>query len=344
MVKLSGLITEAIIDEYGAEWLVDRLADPQWFQALSCAVGYDWHSSGTTTVMIGALKEALNCKSDIYIAGGKGKAGTETPTFIDAGADYLSIPSAADAFKDLSRTVAKVDSALVYDDIGIYHHAFIFSKNRSWSVVQQGMIGKSSTAVRFQVSGKNVDAKDITNETNAAVGSSLHRTTIDLTFSRNTDIKAKSLELVNEDIGKILGFNPSVYRLPARHEIIDCDISDRAKKMLKAASDLSPESYAELMKIKGIGRKTLRSLAIISSLIYGEEIYKRDPISYSYNIGGKDGIPYRISLKRYDDVIRNLEDMVSGSKIDKYEGHRVLKRLSAELNRAYESAEGFRAV
>ncbi len=335
MVKLSGLITSAIIDEYGPDWLVDRLADPQWFQALSCAVGYDWHSSGTTTVMIGALKEALNSQSDIYIAGGKGKAGIDTPNSIEKGVDYLSIPSEAERFKDLSRTVAKIDSALVYDDIGIYHHAFVFSKGKAWSVVQQGMIGKSSTAIRFQVSGKSVNASDITNETNTAVASELHASTIDLTFAANSDIKEKGLELVNESIGDIMRFNPSVYKLPARHGILSDDISDRAKLALKRASDMNPRSYEELMKTRGIGRKTLRSLAIISSLIYGSEIYKRDPIAYAYNLGGKDGIPYRISLKRYDDVINKLKEAVSNSGMEKGEGQRALKRLSAELDGAY---------
>ncbi len=340
MVELSRLITEAVIDEYGPDWLVDRLADPQWFQAMSCAVGYDWHSSGTTTVMIGALKEALNGKSDVYIAGGKGKAGIDTPNAIEKGTDYLTVPSESDRFKDLSRTVAKIDSALVYDDIGIYHHAFIFSKNRSWSVVQQGMVGKSSTAIRFQVSGKGIDASDITNETNTAIRSTLNTPTIDLTFASNRIVKAKSLELVNENIGKIMGFNPSVYRLPARHDIKEGDVSDRAKKALKAASDMNPESYTELMKIRGVGRKTLRSLAIISSLIYGEEIYKRDPIAYSYNLGGKDGIPYRISLKRYDDVINKMKEIVSSSRMGRDDGQKVMKRLSAELGRAYGQAAG----
>src|SRR5271169_5964262 len=150
MVKLSRAISYVIMDDFGADELLRRLADPNWFQALSCAIGYDWHSSGTTTVTMGALKEAINGTGEIFIAGGKGKAGLNTPTDIVKGVDALSMPSRADELKQTSRIAAKVDSALVYDDIGIYHHTLVFSKSGKWAVVQQGMSNKSNMVVRFQ--------------------------------------------------------------------------------------------------------------------------------------------------------------------------------------------------
>src|ERR1700733_6270048 len=121
MVKLSQAISYVIMDDFGSDELLRRLADKNWFQALSCAIGYDWHSSGTTTVTMGALKEALNGSGEIYIAGGKGKAGTNTPKDIVAGTDSLSIPNESDRFIENSRLAAKIDASLVYDDIGIYH-------------------------------------------------------------------------------------------------------------------------------------------------------------------------------------------------------------------------------
>ncbi|MGI0134961.1 MAG: DUF763 domain-containing protein [Candidatus Micrarchaeaceae archaeon] len=331
MVRLSGLVSEAIIDEYGTSGFIDRLSDPQWFQALSCVIGYDWHSSGTTTVTVGALKEALNGNSDIYIAGGKGKQGTATPEQITEGADSMSVPDAVETFKDYSKMAAKIDSALIYDDIGIYHHAFIFSKNREWAVVQQAMHAKQRMAIRFQINGKKINTNDITNETNSAIDSELRSQTMDLTFEKNKDAKQMSLALVNEDISKI----ESVYRLPRRHDIITEDLSPRAMKLLKEANELQPESYEELMRIKGLGRKTLRSLAIISSLLYNNEIYKRDPIMYSYNLGGKDGIPYRINTQDYDNVVSSMSDIVKSIKLQPREQDNILRSLNRRVSMAY---------
>lgn len=331
MVRLSGLVSEAIIDEYGTSGFIERLSDPQWFQALSCVIGYDWHSSGTTTVTVGALKEALNGNSDIYIAGGKGKQGTATPEQIVEGTDSMSISNSADAFKDYSKATAKIDSALIYDDIGIYHHAFIFSKNREWAVVQQAMHAKQRMAVRFQINGNKINRNDITNETNNAIESQFRTETMDLTFEKNKHVKDMSLALVNDDINRI----DSVYRLPRRHEIIPEDISPRAMKLLKEANELQPQSYEELMKIKGMGRKTLRSIAIISSLLYNSEIYKRDPIMYAYNLGGKDGIPYRINTNDYDNVVNAMSSIVKSIKLQPNEQNNILKSLNRQVSMAY---------
>lgn len=331
MVRLSGLVSEAIINEYGTSGFIERLSDPQWFQALSCVIGYDWHSSGTTTVTVGALKEALNGTSDIYIAGGKGKQGTATPEQITEGTDSMSIPDMAETFKDHSRLAAKIDSALIYDDIGIYHHAFIFSKDREWAVVQQAMHAKQRMAIRFQINGNRVNRNDMTNETNNAIDSEFRAETMDLTFEKNRQAKEASLALVNEDISKI----ESVYRLPRRHDIIPEDLSPRAIKLLKEANEMQPESYEKLMKMKGMGRKTLRSIAIISSLLYNNEIYKRDPIMYSYNLGGKDGIPYRINTNDYDNVVNAMSDIVKSIKLQPKEQDNILKSLNRQVSLAY---------
>jgi hypothetical protein len=334
MVRLGSLISCAITEEYGTSGLMERLVDPMWFQALACAIGYDWHSSGTTTVTVGALKEALNYKSDIFIAGGKGKQGTSAPEQITKGVDHLSIPGCSEEFIHYSRITAKIDSALVYDKLGIYHHAFIFSKDKDWAVIQQGMHNESNMAVRFQISGKSINKEDITKETNSAVASDFHASTLDLTFEKNMDVKQSSLNLVNEDFREIEN-SRKAYALPERHEMIEADISERAVELLRAANDLQLKSYEELLSIKGIGRKTLRSLAIISSLVYGDEIYKRDPMMYAYNLGGKDGIPYRINLGDYDDVVDAMSGIVKSIKTDGSEKEHILKALNREMNNAY---------
>ncbi|EQD37122.1 protein containing DUF763 [mine drainage metagenome] len=334
MVKLSGIIANAIIDEYGADELVKRLADPYWLQALSNTLGYDWHSSGATTVTMGALKSALNCNSDIYIAGGKGKEGTRTPEQIIAGVDYLSIGGKAEEFVRYSRLIAKIDSALVYDDISIYHHTFVMSKNGEWAIVQQAMQDSTSMAVRFQVLGSRVDEKDAANETNSGVNG-VKELTMDLTYSRNSDIRASSVTALREDIQEVLRVFEKLYVLPARHKILPADLSSRAKRALEYANEMQPESYEQLLGVKGVGRRTLRSLAIISSLIYDKDIYKRDPTMYAYNLGGKDRIPYEINLRVYDDVVRSLGSIVEGTKINPLEKEKALRRLHQGFSRSY---------
>ncbi len=333
MVKLSSIIANEIIEEYGADEFVKRVADPYWFQALACAVGYDWHSSGTTTVTMAALKQALNGYSDIYIAGGKGKTGLKTPEDILKGADQLSASNAEELVK-YSRITAKIDSSLIYDNFGIYHHTFIFSKNK-WSVVQQGMFNKGNTAVRFQIFSDNIDKKDISCETNNAIASDVSSNTVDLTFKGNSDIKMQSLNLINESLSEIVTFGKT-YNLPNRHNIIpSMDLSKQAIKLLEYANDIKPENYDALLSIKGIGRKTLKSVALISSLIYNNEIYERDPVLYSYNLGGKDGIPYRINLKDYDNTINSLKDIIDNAKFNPQEKGQVLLRLSKDLEEKY---------
>jgi hypothetical protein len=340
MVKLSKLISDVIIRDYGEQELISRLASPYWFQALSCAIGYDWHSSGTTTVTMGALKEALNYNSNIFIAGGKGKQGTATPEQITQGLEYLSKTSLTESYIELSRLVAKIDSALVYDDIGIYHHTFVFSSKGDWCVVQQAMQNSTNNAIRFQIHSKSINEKDITNETNKGVSSNIGIKTMDLTFDKNMGIKDSSLNAVNEDINSVLNIDKNIYRLPQRHGILNnIDISKRARETLKFANEMKPESYAELLAIKGMGRKTLRSLALVSSLIYDKDISYRDPVMYSYNVGGKDGIPYPINLKEYDAVISALSEEIKASDLGPDDSRKALQRLSEELGRQYRLSE-----
>jgi uncharacterized protein len=335
MVKLSGIISEAMMDEYGTTGFLNKLSDSRWFQALSCVIGYDWHSSGTTTVTVGALKEALNYNSDIFIAGGKGKQGNKSPEQIVEGADYLSIGNSAEDFKNKSRITAKIDSSLIYDGIGIYHHAFIFSKNKEWVVIQQGMHAESSNAVRFQISWDSIDKNDIANETNKEIVSKYHTNSFDISYSSNKNIREASVNALNSDLNKIVNSDSSIYKLPKRHEILSCDLSDRARSVLKYAGELKPEKYEDLLKVKGLGGRTLRSLAIISSLIYDEEIYKRDPIMYAYNVGGKDGIPFPISREGYDDVVKKMGEIVNSSKMKQPDADKAMKRLSGEMRSAY---------
>ena len=326
MVRLSRAISYVIIDEFGADEFLARICNKDWFQALSCAIGYDWHSSGTTTVTMAALKEALKDHSDVYIAGGKGKAGTKTPEEIVEGTDKLSIPGESEAFVENSRLAAKIDSSLVYDNIGIYHHSFIFTKGKRWGIVQQAMSNDSNKAIRFQWLSELVDQKDVANEPHSAIDTSIRKESMDLTYGKNKEIRNSSVDLV-QDYSNI---EKTVY--PDRHAIIpQIDVSRKGWEIIRKASELDPKDYRELLLIRGVGRATLRSLALISSLIYEKEIAYRDPVAYAYNLGGKDKIPFEINRKTYDSVIHEMEDIVDKAHLDSREKYQVLKTLNQKL-------------
>ena len=324
MVKLSGAISQVIMDEFGPDEMVRRLADPNWFQALSCAIGYDWHSSGTTTVTMGALKEALNESGEIYIAGGKGRTGLKTPSEIESGTEILSISGESAKLQEMSRLSAKIDSSLVYDNIGIYHHTIIFSKSRKWTVVQQGMLDGSDMAVRFQWFCGMVNEKDIADEPHAAVHSSYHSRSLDMTNSENGWARESPAETVSE-YNKILSY-------PERHNIkFDIDMGKRARDTIAKANEIEPNDYRELLLIKGVGRATLRSLAFVSSLIYDRELAYRDPVMYAYNLGGKDKIPFEINKRTYDSVVSGMQHIIENARIEPGEKYKSLKRLNRSI-------------
>ena len=246
MVKLGGEISNVIIDEFGADELLRRIGDKDWFQAFSCAIGYDWHSSGTTTVTMGALKEALNPGGEVYIAGGKGKAGTKTPEDIVKGVDALSIPGSAEKFTEYSRLAAKIDSSMVYENIGIYHHTFMFSKSKKWTVVQQAMQNEGNKAIRFQWFSDLVSEKDIANEPHSGIASEVHASTLDLTYNQNKDVREGMPAALEEYKNVVSG------QYPDRHGIVpQIDMSRRGLDMIRKASEVAPKDYRQLLLDKG---------------------------------------------------------------------------------------------
>ncbi len=347
MVKLGAAMSNVIIDEFGPDELLRRMCDKDWFQALSCAIGYDLHSSGTTTVTMGALKEGLKENPDIVIAGGKGKAGIHTPQDIVAGTDRLSI-AGSDSFIQYSRLAAKVDTNLVYDRIGIYHHSFVFTKNMKWGVIQQAMGPESRMAIRFQWLSDNIDQSDFTNEPHTSISSQFHKSTLDMTYDSNRWAKDSSVDIVKDPRSIVdnlkeaqkrqttlagdRSISPQDASYPSRHYIMRNDITKQGWAAIKRAGELDPKDYKELLLVKGMGRSTLRSLAFVSSLIYGKDLAYRDPIAYSYNVGGKDGIHFPVNRKTYDQVIKEMEYLVDSSNIEREEKYSALRRLSSVMN------------
>lgn len=327
MERLSKAICTVIIDEFGPDDLLAKLSDSNWFQALSCAVGYDWHSSGTTTVMTGALKSVMNSSGEIFFAGGKGKAGLRAPAEIEKGVDLLSAPGPVDLYKECSRLAAKIDSAMVYDEIGIYHHTFIFTKNGKWGVIQQAMSESTKMAIRFQWFSDYLNSKDFTEEPHASVSSKMRRRSLDLTNVENRWAREGSIDSLPEFERIVNGMS-----YPERHEIIpQIDIGKRGLDAIRKAGELDPKDYRDLLLVKGVGRSVLRSLAFVSSLIYDKELAYRDPVAYAYSLGGKDGIPFPVNRITYDKVIESMEALIDSARIDSGEKQRALKRLSFSL-------------
>ncbi len=331
MVKLSRAIGMVIIDEYGADELLRRLSDSNWFQALACTIGYDWHSSGTTTVTVGALKEALNDSGEIFFAGGKGKAGLNTPNDIVEGTEILGITNEENSFKEWSRLSAKIDATLVYDKIGIYQHAFIFTKSRKWAVVQQAMRTNSNMAIRFQWLSDAVNKQDVADEPHVGIDSELRLNSLDLTASSNSWAREGSAEAI-EEYAKMFAGSSQASAYPARHHIIpQIDLSRRGMQAIIKANEADPQDYKELLLVKGVGRSTLRSLALVSSLIYDKELAYRDPVAYAYTVGGKDGIPFPVNKATYDSVVDSMEWLIDRAHMEKEEKYGALKRLDKTL-------------
>jgi hypothetical protein len=344
MVSLAGEVVEALVCEHGPDEFLRRIADPYWFQALACVLGFDWHSSGTTTVTTGALKMALSPeRHGIAVAGGKGKTSGNAPQDILRLGDALSISARkVDELQRASRMSAKVDNALVQDGYHIYHHALFFTEKGDWAVVQQGM--NDSHARRYHWLSDNV--KSFVEEPHSAICSQRQeQSVLDLTAAESRENRKATLDLVRDGPShlqsaqrSLLDFGPSglspapELSMPRRHELLPKqDIDEAGRKALQMAYELQPSSYEDLIALKGMGPMRIRALALISELIYGASPSWRDPAKYSFAHGGKDGTPFPVDRETYDSSIKTLQEALEGAKLDRSEKYEALKRLGRHV-------------
>jgi len=330
MVKLAREITIAIIADYGPEEMLRRLSDPYWFQALGCVLGFDWHSSGVTTTLCGALKEAvkgIEKELGLFVAGGKGRTSRRTPTELTAWCDSLSLDPTPLIYA--SRMSAKVDSAAVQDGYQLYHHNFLFTAAGSWSVVQQGMNEKNRYARRYHWLGETVT--DFVNEPHSAIlaearGQALNLVARESTPARDTiaDIATQEKpEKIVTDLKRIKTLN-----LPSRHPIGVADLHpDSLSRILISTYERQPRGFAQLLGLPGVGPKTIRALSLISELVHGVAPSYQDPARYSFAHGGKDGFPYPVDRPTYDQSIELLRKAIRGSKLGHSEKTGALNRL-----------------
>ncbi len=328
MTRLARGVGLAIIEEYGPRTLLERLANPHWFQAFGCALGFDWHSSGLTTTTCGALKEGLSGhekSTGLYICGGKGKQSRRTPDEI-----FEHCRSEGKQATDLvyaSRMSAKVDSAAVQDGYRIYHHNFIFLEDGTWGVIQQGMNDDTGKARRYHWLSDDVD--DFVLDPQSAVCSEQrHQQVLNLVSEDSEETREASSDLVSEKPERLVTELIKV-EFPDRHQITRADIHpDRLKQTLTAAYENQPDNFEELLGTQGVGPKTLRALSLLADIIHGNPPDFEDPARYSFAHGGKDGTPYPVDRSTYDHSIQFLEEMINRSDVEYTDKKKALKKLA----------------
>ena len=332
MTRLSREILAHIVQEYGAREVLRRMSDPFWFQAFGCVLGFDWHSSGVTTTVCGAVKESLRDTGwewGLFAAGGKGAASKKSPIQIASVCDRVGRD--ADALVHASRTAAKVDNAAVQDGYQLYHHVFLFTASGDWAVVQQGMNDRTSTARRYHWLSEHVTS--FVDEPHDAVCCDVRGETLNLVARESADVRQASVELAAlppDTTLRAIEHVPEL-QLPSRHLLFpELDVDTRyLSKILLKTYERAPENFENLLGIEGVGPKTLRALALASELIYGTHASTRDPARFAFAHGGKDGIPFPVDRPTYDRTIEILGRAVDRAKIDRSERVQALKRLAA---------------
>ncbi len=340
MTNLSREILSIMVSEYGAEEVLLRLSDPFWFQAFGCVLGFDWHSSGVTTTVCGAVKESvkgLEKDFGFFVAGGKGGTSRKTPTEIETAADKMGIDFSHLVYN--SKIVAKVDSSALQDGYQLYHHCFFFTGNgKMWSVIQQGMNDTNRMARRYHWSSDEIDS--FVCEPHKAICCDGKGSTVNLIAKESdkardtiTEISHMRPKLILKDLEKIKKYQETKFNMPKRHYINLGDIAlRRLEKIFISTYEQKPKDFEKLISMPGIGPKTVRSLAMISELIYGEKYSIRDPVRFSFAHGGKDGIPFPVDKETYNKSIDILHNALRESRVGRTEKIKAIRRLSAFYN------------
>ena len=329
MVELAREISIHIVSDFGPDEMLRRLSDPFWFQAFGCVLGFDWHSSGVTTTVTGAVKEGIRgIERDLglFAGGGKGAASRKTPSEITLACDRLAIDPRPLVYA--SRMSAKVDSAAVQDGYQLYHHAFFFTASSNWCVVQQGMNDDNGMARRYHWLAATV--RSYVNEPHEAVCAEAEAPTLNLVASESEPVRNSSAELSRQDPAVVLAAVKGIPALtmPRRHAMLTTDVNPTyLQKILLKTYERAPEDFETLLGMQGVGARTLRALALTSEIIYGTPASTRDPARFSFAHGGKDGTPFPVDTETYDKTVEVLRAAVNRAGIDRSERARALKRL-----------------
>ena len=326
MASLGRSIVEVILMDYGKDEVLRRLADPFWFQSFGAVLGMDWHSSGITTAVMGALKRAINpdAKSlGLYICGGKGKLSMQTPQELLQLSDRIGLDG--NGLIRSSKLVAKVDNTAIQDGYQLYLHNFIVTDQGNWSVVQQGMHEKDGTARRYHWHSEKV--KSFVEEPHAGISGPSQGIILNLTAAEAAANRAGIMTIVGEDSTKVMQDFAKLI-MPAHHDVRASDVDlKRLGAMLYVARESQPSHFEDLLLLKGVGPRTLQSLALVSEVIHGAPSRFNDPARFSFAHGGKDGHPFPVPLTIYDESIQILQKGVEKSKLGYGEKLKSINKL-----------------
>jgi len=345
MRKLGKEIVTIIVDEYGTGDFLKRISDPFWFQALGCVLGYDWHSSGVTTVVTGVLKQAIVPEEHgIAVCGGKGKVSLQAPLEIgNVGEKFGFSNDRIEALRYASKMSAKVDNTAIQAGYQLYHHAFFVAEDGKWAVIQQGMCPKDRTARRYHWLSEN--AKNFIVEPHDAIVGDLKRDiALDMTAKESEGCRKTSVDITREPPKKtmqmIMSVRPAYQKslkewLPKTADTAwkeyPIDVLSMPGninwKALQEVYEFQPNNYEELLGFRGIGPATVRGLALVAELIYGQKPSWKDPVKYSFAYGGKDGVPHPVNRKAMDESIQILRQAIQEAKVGNKEKMQSLQRL-----------------
>lgn len=336
MSLLGGAIAEAIVMEYGRAALLQRLSDPFWFQSLGCVLGMDWHSSGITTSVMNALKKAINLRSadlGVYVCGGRGKASLRTPAeLLEVG---MRTGLNGDELVHHSRLAAKVDNTAVQDGFQLYLHSFVVTVDGQWAVVQQGMNPGERLARRYHWLSSSLQS--FTEEPHTSVCGRNQGLILNLTDRQALPTKAGILALTHEKPDRLMHEVSLI--LPARHDVRAEDVNlKRLGAALTLAHETNVADIESLLLLEGVGPRTLQSLTLVSEVIHGTPSRFADPARFSFAHGGKDGHPFPVPTRVYDETIDQLDTAIHRARLgerDKAEALKNLSRVSQEMEQRF---------
>ncbi|MEQ9297514.1 MAG: DUF763 domain-containing protein [Cyclobacteriaceae bacterium] len=327
MAKIGGAIIEAIVIEYGKEEVLRRISDPLWFQSLGSVMGMDWHSSGITTSVMGALKRSVNPMASelgIYICGGRGKHSRKTPEELLQVGERTGIDGAL--MSEYSRLSAKVDNTAIQDGFQIYLHNFIVTDKGDWSVIQQGMNSTTGYARRYHWHSEHLQS--FIEEPHTMICGVNQGEILNLVAKDAKESQSGILKLAQESPDRMIREIKQI-KLPRHHEVTlkDVDIK-RLGSVLAVAHETEVSGFEDLLLTNGLGPRTLQSLTLVSEVIYGTPSRFSDPARFSFAHGGKDGHPFPVPLKVYDQSISVLRKAVDKAKIDQSDRLKAIQKLS----------------
>jgi hypothetical protein len=348
MERLGTAIVEGILLHYGASEFLSRLSDPFWFQALGCVMGMDWHSSGITTSVLGALKRGVNPRAHelgIYFCGGRGKQSRKTPDELRSAAVTRGLD--AEALVRASRLTAKVDNNAIGDGFQIYLHSFVLAAGGEWAVVQQGLNGETGLARRYHWHSEAV--LDFVREPHTAIVGRNAGTILNLVDARAEAAQAAMLAVAAEPPQKALrDIQQMILTMPRHHDVRAENVDlKRLGAVLAVSYDRQLRDFASLLLTENLGPRTLQTLALVAEVMHGAPSRFSDPARFSFALGGKDGHPFPVPLKVYDESLAVLRKSLDSAKLghsDKLDGFKRLDQLVRRVEEEAEPQAGFERV